>query len=196
MKICHQDGALLLHWEVWLATLTPPPSIFLPPPRFCSSGHHHQYSHTLRPNLSLSRKTRNSFHKISFLPILHHSIWYSRLIHEYLIFPFRFLCHQFWRLAELSQISHFSILLDPGKFYYYWNSCQQLKKGETRNGHIFRNWHSIVGESGFSTNRYFLKYYWLFTRWAVLNVSNIHEVTKALLPALPSIKALSAGGQM
>ena len=54
MKICHQDGALLLHWEVWLATLTPPPSIFLPPPRFCSSGHHHQYSHTPRPNLSLA----------------------------------------------------------------------------------------------------------------------------------------------
>ena len=54
MKICRQDGALLLHWEVWLATLTPPPSIFLPPPRFCSSGHHHQYSHTLRPNLSLA----------------------------------------------------------------------------------------------------------------------------------------------
>ena len=29
---------------------------------------------------------------------------------------------------------------------------------------------------------------------AVLNISNIHKVTKALLPALPSIKALSAGG--
>ena len=195
MKICRKDGALLLHWEVWLATLTPPlPQYFSLLPGFCSPGHHHQYSHTLRLNLSLS-KSRNSFHKISSLPILHHSIWYSRLIHEYLIFPFRFLCHQFWRLAELSQISHFSILLHPGKFSYYWNSCQQLK-GENQNGHIFRNWHSIVRESGFSTNLYFLKYYWLFTRRWALNISNIHKVTKALLPAMPSIKALSAGGQI
>lgn len=106
MKICRQDEALLLHWEVWLATLTPPPSIFLPPPRFCSSGHHHQYSHTLRPNLSLSlSQSRNSFHKISFLPILHRSIWYSRLIHEYLISP------------SDSFVTNFDVSLNSHKFH-------------------------------------------------------------------------------
>ena len=51
----------------------PLPQYFSLLPRFCPSGHHHQYSHTLRPNLSRPN-LKFFFHKISFLPILHHSV--------------------------------------------------------------------------------------------------------------------------
>ena len=116
------------------------PSLNISP--FCSSGHHHQYSHTLRPNLSLSLscKAQNLFIKSNFPQILHHSVWYSSVIHEYLIFPSDSFVTNFDVSLNCHKFHIFSILLDFAKFSYYGNSCQQHKKAKLW---LVRNWSEI-----------------------------------------------------
>ena len=175
MKICRREGALLLHWEVWLATPTPPSSqYFSRRPGFCSPGHHHQYSHTLRPNLSLSQ-SKNFFSENLIL---------SHIASFYMIFLIDPWIFDFPLQIPLSPILTSRWIVTNFTFQHSARSrgifllLELMSAGLKVKLWFFRNWHSIVRESGFSTNLYFLKYYWLFTRRWALNISNIHKVTK------------------
>ena len=192
MNICRPDGAFLLHWEVWLATLVSPPlnispfcSVFAPRVTIINTPIH---SHLISDKAELFSENLKPF-----LLMLHHSsVWYSRLIHEYLIFPsdsfvtnfdVSLNCHKF-------HISAFSSI--PANFPITGTHVSNSKKVKLVT--FSEIGIQLSGKVDFPQtvlSEVILAVYEV----AVLNISNIHKVTKALLPALPSIKALWAGGQ-
>ena len=155
MNICRLDGAFLLHWEVWLATLVSPPlnispfcSVFAPRVTIINTPIH---SHLISDRVELFSENLKPF-----LLMLHHSsVWYSRLIHEYLIFPSDSFVTNFDVSLNCHKIHISAFCSIQGNFPI---TGTRVSSSKVKTWNIFRNWHSIVTKA--------LKYYWLFRKWA------------------------------